>query len=145
MTWMLLRQSWWTRERILAVMVDLRTEEMLAKGRRVFLSFSTMRSSSGTYSWFVAAREGTLKEKPWPERMEWVRERTKDSMADWTEERDRSVTSRQAEERERSDSVKGLEEVEAEKVDFKRECRDSRITESGFRRFLKGSWGWSEE
>ncbi|KAJ9184243.1 hypothetical protein P3X46_003990 [Hevea brasiliensis] len=105
-----------------------------------------MRSSSGTYSWFVAAREGTLKEKPRPERMEWVRERIKDSMADWTESRERSVTSRHAEERERSERVKGLEEVEEEEeVDFKRECRDSRITESGFRRFLKGSWSWSEE
>lgn len=35
-------------ERILTVMVDLRTVDRLAKGRRVVLSFSTMRSSSGT-------------------------------------------------------------------------------------------------
>lgn len=64
----------------------------------------------------MEAREGTEKEKPCPERMEWVRLRTRDSIADWTEESGRSVTSRHASERERSARVKGLaaaaEEVE---------------------------------
>lgn len=48
MTWMFLRQSWWIKEMILVVIVVLRTEEMLEKGRTVDLSFKTMRSSSGT-------------------------------------------------------------------------------------------------
>lgn len=53
-----------------AVMADLRTVEMLAKGRSEDFSLRTMRSSSGTYSWLAAEREGTSKEKPLPERIE---------------------------------------------------------------------------
>lgn len=120
------------------MMVDLRTEEMLAKGRRVFLSFKTMRSSSGTYSWFVPARDGTLKEKPWPERMEWASDRMTDSMVDWTSKSERSDTSRHVEARERSERVRGFDE-EMERVAVKRVWSDWRITESGFKRFLKGS------
>lgn len=61
---------------------DLRTVDTLAKGRRDDLSLRTMRSSSGTYSWLAEEREGTEKEKPWPDRMEWVRRRIRVSIVD---------------------------------------------------------------
>lgn len=142
MTWMFLRQSWWIKDRILAVIVVLRTEEMWAKGRMVHLSFKTMRSTSGTYSWLEEEREGTVKEKPWPERIWWVSWRTRDSIADWTEERERSDTSRHVEERERSASVKGFE-VEEEEVEEK-DFSIWRIWSSDLRRCLKG-WDASSE
>lgn len=86
----------------------------------------------------MAAREGTLKEKPLPERIDWTMEMVKASISDWTEVRERSVTSRQLEESDRSERVRGFEE-EADAVEITRDCKVWRITESGFRRFLKRS------
>lgn len=88
------------------------TEETEAKGRRVDLSFSTIRSSSGTYSWFEAAREGTLKENPSPARMERAIWTMTVSISVCTEESERSATSRQEDERERSARVSGFDEDE---------------------------------
>lgn len=42
------------------VMTALRHVAVLAKGRCEDESFSTMRSSCGTYSWLPLARDGTL-------------------------------------------------------------------------------------
>lgn len=72
-----------------------------------------MRSSSGTYNWLAADREGTSKAKPLPERMERAILRIRDSIVDCTDERERSVTSRQEEERPRSSRVLDEEEDEA--------------------------------
>lgn len=92
------------------------------------------------------ARDGTLKEKPLPDKMDLVRESTRVSISDWTESRERSVTSRQEVEREVESeaSVPGfLEVVLTESASC---LRDSRMVVSGFRRFWKGrdfedKWG----
>ena len=79
-----------------------------------------------------------MKEKPLPERMDLVRERTRVSMEDWTEERERSVTSRQVEAREgeMSARVRGLFRVSVGfRTDSARSFRIWRIVVSGFRRF----------
>ena len=77
-----------------------------------------------------------MKEKPWPERIWWVRLRTRDSITDWTEERERSDTSRHVDERERSARVKGFEmEEEAEEAT---DLSIWRMWSSDLRRFLKG-------
>lgn len=60
-------------------------------------------------------------------------------MFDWTEESVRSLTSRQVEESERSARERALEE-EAEEEALLRSRRLWSMTESGLRRFLKGSW-----
>lgn len=61
-------------------------------------------------------------------------------MVDWTEESVRSLTSRQVEARARSARVRVLEdEEEEEEAELQRSCRLLRMTESGLRRFLKGS------
>lgn len=83
-----------------------------------------------------------VKEKPLPERMDLVRERTRVSMVDCTEERERSVTSRQEEEREGDMSARVIGFLEAVELGFRtdsaRSVRDWRIMASGFRRFWNG-------
>ncbi|MFS7915152.1 hypothetical protein Hanom_Chr02g00161931 [Helianthus anomalus] len=69
--------------------------------------------------------------------MDLVRLRARERMRFWTEDNGRSVTSRQVEERERSVRVRVLE-VEADLVAADRVLRVDKMTESGFRRFLKG-------
>lgn len=101
------------------------------------LSLRTMRSSSGTYSWLVAAREGTEKENPLPARIDLARDMANVWISVWTEDKARSVTSRQVEERSRSERVRVLE-VEADLVASVRVSSMDRMVESGFRRFLKG-------
>lgn len=68
-------------------------------------------------------------------------------MDDWTEESVRSLTSRQVVERERSARVRVFEEEEeeVERRELVRSSRDLRMSESGLRWFLKGSWVSSSE
>ena len=85
----------------------------------------------------AAEREGTSKEKPWPERMEWAILRMRDSMLDCTEERERSATSRHRKGMERSWRVR-VWETEEEEEEAENCFRVSMIAESGFSLFLKG-------
>lgn len=91
----------------------------------------------------MEVRDGTEKEKPWPERIWWVSWRTTDSMADWTEERDRSDTSRHVDERDRSASVKGFE-LEEEEEEEEKDLSIWRMWSSDLRRCLKGCESESE-
>lgn len=113
----------------------------MPKLRADALSLRTIRSSSETYSWLTAEREGTLKEKPSPESIDLAIENANDSISDCTSSIGRSATSRQVEERPTSERVRVLAVEEQEDL---RDLRVWRMTESGFSLFLKGRLSESE-